>query len=210
MCFDSFELGQPQFKLGYPKVYIKCAFPLLASVFFNMPYMCGHCKTKDDDTIKKKSQELAYEKLSQEYKMLERMTEENQQRKLELERQMCKIPYENCEDCKNWCPTNGEVETETELHRIMSQNETRMENYQDFDGRDFVGTREAIFFLYYFYQQVSRGYLEMVGFDTNIQKEDCDEDTKEEYERSANRIFYNLRTSLANFMNDFAGVKMAL
>ena len=142
--------------------------------------------------------------------MLERMTEENNRRKYELERKMCKIPKEHCEDCQNM--PAGDEETETELGRKMMRTEAEMEstNDEEFEGRGYVGTREAIFFLYYFYQQVTQGYLDMIAIDIDVQKEDLEPATEQENQRWANRIFFNLRASLANFMNDFAGVKLAL
>ena len=80
-----------------------------------MPYHCSKCKQEDDVSIAKKRELLEYQKLHQEYKMLERMTEENNRRKYELERKMCKIPKEHCEDCQNM--PAGDEETETELHQ---------------------------------------------------------------------------------------------
>lgn len=167
-----------------------------------MPYLCGHCKDDDDLAIAKKKQFVEREKLQQEYDMLERMIQENNRRKLELEKKMCPIPREHCQDCRDWDP---DTETETELSRMKFEGED-----QPFEGQDFVGTREAVFFLYAYFQQVSQAYLDMVNIDTDIQREEMAEEAKKEHQRRANGIFHDLRGRLTKFLTNFGGVVMSL
>ena len=176
-----------------------------------MPYRCGCCKRDDDAAIEEKRKLVQYDKLQKEFDMLRKIAKENELRKMELERLLCKIPKEHCEDCKFWYPA-ADAETETELSRMLSKELATLNDGKEvkFEGRDYIGVREAVFFLYSFYQQVTNGYLDMIKIDTDVQKEDLDAGTKKDHQKKANKIFYDLRARLTKYMDDFSGVIMSI